>query len=97
MNHSSSFRLLRIVKSPFLGKKKRAIFSDGSHTDFGAKGYEDFLIHKDVSRRTAYRQRHQYDHLDDPKSAGALSWWILWGDTTSLEKNIAAYKRHFGV
>ena len=45
---------MKIVKSPILTKKYRAIFDDGTHTDFGATGYEDFTTHKDETRKKLY-------------------------------------------
>jgi hypothetical protein len=87
---------MRIVKSPLATKKWRAIFDDGSHTDFGAAGMKDYTQHHDVARRERYRARHRKD-LDthDPKRAGYLSWYLLWGDSTSLLANLADYQRRF--
>jgi hypothetical protein len=89
--------LLAVVPSPISSKKWRAIWSDGTKTDFGATGYSDYTIHKDRQRRERYRMRHQSDNLDDPKSPGALSWYILWGRYTDMQRCIAAFKRRFGV
>ena len=51
---------------------------------------------KTNQRRNKYRLRHKKD-LDkgDYKSAGYLSYYILWGASTSRDKNIKAYKRKF--
>ena len=35
------------------------------------------------------------ENWDDYTSAGSLSKHILWGDTTSIEKNIKAFKKKF--
>jgi hypothetical protein len=88
---------MKIIRSPRSSKKFRALFDDGTHTDFGAVGYEDFTQHKDAKRREMYRQRHKNDNLQDYKSAGALSWYILWGSSTSLQTNLAAYKKRFNL
>jgi hypothetical protein len=32
---------------------------------------------------------------DDPYRAGYLSYYILWGDSTSIDTNIRAYNRRF--
>lgn len=90
-------KLVRVIKSPLSSKKYRAEFSDGTHTDFGASGYEDYTRHKDKKRRESYRSRHAYDNLGDPKSAGALSYYILWGESTSLDKNIGDFRTRFKV
>lgn len=74
-----------------------AHFKDGRITRFGASGYEDYTQHNDKSRRQAYRKRH-YKDLDtnDPYRAGYLSYYILWGDSTSIRDNVSEYNRRFG-
>jgi hypothetical protein len=78
--------------------KWKAIFDDGTHTNFGAYGYEDYTQHKDKERRRLYRERHKKD-LDtkDSRRAGFLSYYILWGDSTDISKNIRAYKKRFNL
>jgi hypothetical protein len=89
---------MQLIKSPVQGKKWRAIFSDGTHTDFGATGYQDYLSHHDKLRRANYLSRHRSrENWNDPKSAGALSRWILWGDSTSLETNLRQFKKKFSL
>lgn len=94
-------KLVRVEDSPMDGKKWRAFFRDGdkmTHTDFGASGYEDYTQHRDKERRRLYRERHQKD-LDtgDPTRAGFLSYYILWGDSTDMRRNISSYKKRFGL
>jgi len=90
-------KLLSIIKSPLSGKKWRAKFSDGSHTDFGASGYEDYTQHKDEDRKKSYVARHRKnENWNDPKSAGALSRWILW-NLPSFDASVRDYKRRFGL
>lgn len=75
-------------KNPSTGKIKQ--------TRFGAQGYQDYTIHKDKERRERYRHRHQKDlRTNDPTRAGYLSYYILWGDSTSLQQNIRTYKKQF--
>lgn len=94
-------RLVSITPSSIKNKKYTAVFEtmEGRRktTHFGHSAYEDFTIHRDPARRTAYRRRHAKDNLDDPTSAGALSWWVLWGPSTSLLTNIQAYRAHFNL
>ena len=90
-------KLISIDRSNHPDKKFNATFSDGSNILFGAKGYSDYTLHKDKDRRERYRARHAKDNLTDPKSPGALSWYILWGDSTSMQKNILQYKRRFNL
>jgi 8-oxo-dGTP pyrophosphatase MutT (NUDIX family)/GNAT superfamily N-acetyltransferase len=60
---------------------------------FGARGYEDYTQHKDKDRRENYRSRHRNDNIDDPRSPGFWSWWVLWGDTTDRNKAFASAVR----
>ena len=89
---------MQIVKSPKPGKKWRAVFNDGTHTDFGAAGMDDYTLTGDVAQRQRYRSRHRKDlETHDPKRPGYLSYYILWGDSTSMEQNRRAYNRKFNV
>ena len=68
-------------------------------TSVGAKGYTDYLISKDKERRDRYRKRHAKDLLTETNKkglgAGSLSFFLLWGDSTSLKENIKDYKKRF--
>jgi hypothetical protein len=75
-----------------------AVFEDGTRTSFGAKGYEDYTQHGDKLRRANYLSRHRTtESWNKPKTAGALSRWLLWGDSTSLQTNLASYRRRFSL
>jgi hypothetical protein len=91
-------KLVRVVSSPQTGKKFRAEFDNGRHTDFGAAGMDDYTITKDKEQRDRYRSRHHKDlETGDPTRAGYLSYYILWGDSTSMARNIAEYRRRFNM
>lgn len=91
-----------IRKSSNPAKKLDAVFSNtsGGRTktvSFGSKNMDDYTIKKDKDQRTRYRSRHKKDlQTGDPTRAGYLSWYILWGASTSRRENIASYKRRFG-
>jgi len=85
--------LNKIVKSPNDRKKYRAFFSDGSFTDFGAVGYDDYTTHKDVDRWNNYITRHQKDlRTNDPRRAGYLSMFILW-NKPSFAASVKDYQK----
>jgi hypothetical protein len=91
-----------LIKSPNPKKKWRAIFTDKdgkqTHTDFGDANMEDYTTHKNPLRRMRYIQRHKArENWNDPMSAGALSKWILWGDSTSLIANVRRFKERFNL
>jgi hypothetical protein len=97
--------LVKVATSSTKGKKYYALFKmkDGTFksVSFGAKGYTDYLLSKDKERRDRYRKRHAKDLLSDTNKkglgAGALSYWLLWGPTTSLSTNITLYKKKFNL
>jgi hypothetical protein len=67
-------------------------------TAFGAAGMPDYTLTGDKERRRLFRERHAKDlKTNDPTRAGYLAYYILWGDSTSLRTNIAAYRRKFGL
>ena len=88
-------KLTKLTKSPIKGKKLRATFSDGTHTDFGAVGYSDFTKHHDEARKQRYISRHRSrENFQSPKSRGALSRWILW-NKSSVRSSLADYRKRF--
>jgi hypothetical protein len=88
---------MNLIKSPLKTKKLRAVFSDNTHTDFGAMGYPDYTQPPhDKERRARYLTRHRgNESWNNPRTAGSLSRWILWGDSTSIQQNLADFKKKF--
>jgi hypothetical protein len=91
-----------IKKSNKAGKKLMAIFTKDNGrtktTHFGAAGMDDYTLKKDKDQRKRYRTRHQKDlSTGDYTRAGYLSYYILWGNSTSRKENIAAYKKRFNL
>ena len=96
------FKLVSIKPSTKSGKKLMATFENKNNkrrsvTHFGATGYSDYTLSKDKEQRTRYRSRHKGDNLTNPRSPGALSWYILWGNSTSRSQNTSAFRRRFAV
>ncbi len=97
---SKKLKLVSIKKSPIPSKKLRAFFSDGTHTDFGAKGYQNYggvgkERHLDEERKRKYISRHKKrENWNNPKTPGSLSRWVLWNKKT-LKASIADYKKRF--
>ena len=94
-------KLVKIAKSTNPEKKYMAVFENDGRTKtthFGASGMSDFTQHHDPERRMRYLGRHKAtEDWNDPTSAGALSRWILWGDSTSFNENVKRYKRRFDL
>jgi len=89
---------MELVKASDGKHKWVAVFKDGTRTPFGAVGYQDYTQNHDKLRRANYLSRHKTrESWTNPKTAGALSRWILWGDSTSLESNLRAFRRRFSL
>lgn len=95
-------KLLDIKPSTKADKKYMATFQSDTGrtktTHFGAKGMADYTLTHDKEQRERYITRHaKNENWNEPTTAGALSRWILWGDSTSLKTNVAAYKKKFNL
>jgi len=84
------------------GKHKyRATFTreDGTtkSVSFGAVGYSDFTQTRNTNRQRLYRLRHQStEDWNNPETAGALSWHLLWKGP-SFSSNVADFKHRFNL
>ena len=88
-------------------KKYVAVFREEGRPDvrigFGAHGAMDFIKWGKkagptvaAERRRAYLLRHARENWADPRSAGALSRWILW-ELPDFSAAVAAFVRRFGL
>lgn len=93
-------KLIKIVKSVKPDKKYDAHFiTDKNRTkivSFGSAGMDDFTKTRDEDQKARYRNRHSKDNLDDPMSAGSLSWYVLWSAPT-VKGGITNYKSRFNL
>ena len=99
-------KLLKVIRSDKPLKKWTAIFlkDNGKEkkTHFGFNNVKDklndYTLHKNKERRERYRKRHLKDlKTNDPTRAGYLSYYLLWGNSTSLKENIKSYKKRFNL
>jgi len=82
-------------------KKWKAIFysDDGKKlktSQFGDKRYQDYTQSKNKESRRKYKIRHKTDlKSGDYMKPGYLSYYLLWGESTSLQSNINKYAKMF--
>ena len=91
-----------IKKSNKSSKKLMAVFTRDNGrtktTHFGQAGADDYTRTKDKEQRKRYRNRHKKDlATGDYTRAGYLSYYILWGESTSQRDNIRKYKNRFNL
>jgi hypothetical protein len=90
-----------VEKGTAKNKKFKAIFYDGEGkkiktTQFGDNRYQDYTQHKDKERRSKYRSRHKGNLSKGTyMSPSHLSFYLLWGDSSSFDTNIKKYKKMF--
>jgi hypothetical protein len=94
-------KLVSVRRSKKSGKKYQATFKDGSRSKtvhFGSRGMDDYTLTRDKEQRSRYRQRHKKDlKTGDPTRAGFLSYYILWGKSSSMRENTRSYKKRFNL
>ena len=101
-------KLLKVIKSSKQGKKWTAIFRKDNGKEKSVHfGYDnpkdktnDYTLHKDKTRRERYRNRTRNQIKNPnttPLSPSYLSFYLLWGDSTSLKTNIRNYKKRFNL
>ena len=94
-------RLLEVKKSTKTGKKYMAVFENNGRKKtihFGDSTMQDYTQHGDKQRRENYLSRHKSrENWNDPSTAGALSRWLLWGDSQSFTENLFNFKRRFSL
>jgi len=65
-------------------------------TKYGALGMDDYTKTHNKEQRERYRTRHKKDlATGDPTRAGFLSYHVLWGNSTSMHANLAAYRARY--
>ncbi len=81
------------------GKHKyTAIFSDPKETiHFGDIQYQDYTQHKNPLRARMYVNRHRKrEHWDTARTAGSLSYWLLWS-SPNFESNLKHFAERFNL
>jgi hypothetical protein len=92
-------KLVSIDPSTRKTKKFVALFSDGKRIHFGDSRYDDYTQHHSWDRQYLYRLR-QRKHVigdKDPTTPAVLSWYVLWGESTCMAKNIEKYRKTFNL
>jgi len=86
--------IVKIDYSPLKNKRFRATMNDNRTIDFGLKKGQTFLDHHSTSLREAYHLRHYANKTEKQlidnliSSPSLLSYYLLWGPTTSLRRNV---------
>jgi len=95
-------KLLSVKKSTKPGKKWDFTFKGNSKRTFtrsvGNSTRNNYTLHHNKTRRKHYLQRHAKNlNTGDPTRPGYISYYVLWGNSTSFEDNLKAYKKKFNL
>jgi len=101
-------KLEKVVKSDAKGKKFTAIFcmckgesncctKDKKKVHFGSEGMDDYTIGATEKQRKSYLARHASGKTAKPDTPDALSYNILWGNSTSRQTNINTFKKKYNL
>lgn len=102
--HKSKAKLLTVKKSKKPGKKWNFTFKKNSNNQrtftrsVGNSTRNNYTLHHNKTRRKHYLQRHAKNlNTGDPTRPGYISYYVLWGKSTSFEDNLKAYKKKFNL
>ena len=91
------YKIIKLVKSPRKNKRFRVYLQNDKYFDFGLDGGNTYIDHGNKKKRDNYRKRHYAQErklIDSLTPSPALySWFILWGDSTDINKNIEKLNR----
>ena len=98
----SNFVSVDIKKTVSANKRFVAIFKRANGKErnikFGSLIENTYIDNGDEKNKEAYLARHIVrEDWYNPQSAGSLSRWILWGDSTNINKNVVDYKKGFNL
>ena len=87
-------KIVSITHSPLKTKRFRIILDNNKHYDFGLITGKTYIDHHDKTKRHNYQVRHYNLKKEQPfiqnliPSPALFSYYVLWGETTDIMKNI---------
>ena len=87
-------KIISIENSKRKNKRFKVTLDDGQIFHFGLKGGNTYIDHHDKQKRENYRKRHLGNEIEKHlithliPSSSLMSYWILWGPSTDIMKNI---------
>jgi hypothetical protein len=94
-------KIINIEHSNAENKRFRVHLNNGETYNFGLEGASTYIDHRDKKTRANYRARHyatEQDFIDNLEPSPALfSYMLLWGPSTSLDKNVKSLNKLFKI
>lgn len=88
---------MNITESNRKDKRFKAVFDNGKVIHFGQRNPVNgtYIDHHNKRLRAAYIARHSGEDWGNPYTAGTLSRFILWGDSTDINENKKNFIKKF--
>jgi len=92
-------KIIQIENSNRKNKRFKVTLDDGQIFHFGLLGANTYLEHHDNRKRDNYRKRHRGNDTERylietlTPSPSLFSYYLLWGDSTDLMRNIDKLNR----
>jgi hypothetical protein len=92
-------QIIDIQISPKKNKRFRVIMNNDDKIDFGLRTGSTYIDHKDKTKRENYRKRHYGNTYEKHRidnliiSPALMSYYVLWGSSTSLINNLNKLNR----
>ena len=87
-------KIISIEDSKRKKKRYKVTLDNGQIFHFGLKTGSTYIDHHDKRKKEAYRKRHLGNEIEKHlithliPSSSLYSYWILWGNSTDIMKNI---------
>ena len=82
-------KIIKLEDSQLKSKRFRVYLDNNKHYDFGLKSGENYSDHRDNYRRRHYNSIKEQPYIQNLIPSPALfSYYLLWGDSSSINKNI---------
>ena len=87
-------KIIKLEDSQLKSKRFRVYLDNNKHYDFGLNTGQTYIDHKDNVKRDNYRRRHYNSSREQPyiinlvPSPDLFSYYLLWGESTSIQQNI---------
>ena len=94
-------KIIKLIDSELKSKRFRVYLDDNKHFDFGLRTGQTYIDHRDKVKRDNYRKRHYNNTAEQPyiinliPSPALFSYYLLWGESTSLQQNIKTLNKIF--
>ena len=94
-------KIIKLEHSQLKTKRFRVLLDDNTHYDFGLKTGQTYIDHRDKMKRDNYRKRHYNSSREQPyiinlvPSPALFSYYLLWGESTSINQNIKSLNKIF--